>query len=77
LARALAKHLVVFLRRPGGQSQFGVRNSIGTPTAPGLRRGGDAVVADPGADHSLAVMAERGALSERHLTRLFAKEIGI
>ncbi|MFI6363743.1 hypothetical protein ACIBG0_13460 [Nocardia sp. NPDC050630] len=54
LARALAEHLVLFLRRPGGQSQFGVRNSIGTPAAPGLRRGGDAVVADPGGDHSLA-----------------------
>ncbi|WP_433759966.1 GlxA family transcriptional regulator [Nocardia sp. CA-135398] len=77
LARALAKHLVVFLRRPGGQSQFSVRNSIGTPRAPGLRRVVDAVVADPAADHRLAAMAERAALSERHLTRLFAKEIGI
>ncbi|MFE7795994.1 GlxA family transcriptional regulator [Nocardia sp. NPDC057440] len=77
LARSLAKHLVVFLRRPGGQSQFSVRNSVGTPRTDRLRHAVDSVVADLAADHSLAAMATRAALSERHLTRLFRKEIGM
>ncbi|MFQ6393282.1 GlxA family transcriptional regulator [Nocardia sp. KC 131] len=77
LARSLAKHLVVFLRRPGGQSQFSVRNSVGTPRTDRLRHAVDSVVADLAADHSLAAMATRATLSERHLTRLFRKEIGM
>ncbi|WP_280258755.1 GlxA family transcriptional regulator [Nocardia abscessus] len=77
LARSLAKHLVVFLHRPGGQSQFSVRTSITTPRTDGLRQVVDAVVADLCADRSLAAMAARAALSERHLSRLFRQEIGM
>lgn len=77
LARTLAKHLVVFLHRPGGQSQFSVRTSIATPRTDGLRCVVDAVVANLSADHSLAAMAARAALSERHLSRLFRQEIGM
>ncbi|MBF6301146.1 GlxA family transcriptional regulator [Nocardia amamiensis] len=77
LARNLAKHLVVFLHRPGGQSQFSVRTSIPTPSTGGVRQVVDAVVADLCADHSLAAMAARAALSERHLSRLFQQEIGM
>ncbi|NNH73088.1 GlxA family transcriptional regulator [Nocardia uniformis] len=76
VARSLAKYLVVFLRRPGGQSQFSVRTGVGTPRTSGLRRVIDAVVADPSADHSLAAMAARATVGERQLTRLFRKEIG-
>ncbi|MEU7221563.1 GlxA family transcriptional regulator [Nocardia iowensis] len=77
LARSLAKHLVVFLRRPGGQSQFSVRASIGMPRSSGLRKVVDSVVEDLAADHSLAAMATRAALSERHLSRLFRQETGM
>ncbi|MEV6323724.1 helix-turn-helix domain-containing protein [Nocardia sp. NPDC051787] len=77
LARNLAKHLVVFLHRPGGQSQFSVRTSIPAPRTGGVRQVVDAVVADLCADHSLAAMAARAALSERHLSRLFQREIGM
>ncbi|MGK8524373.1 GlxA family transcriptional regulator [Nocardia asteroides] len=77
LARSLAKHLVVFLHRPGGQSQFSVRTSIPAPRTNGLRRAVDAVITDLCADHSLAAMAARAALSERHLSRLFRREIGM
>lgn len=34
------------------------------------------MVADPAADHSLADMAARAAVSARHLTRLFRTELG-
>ncbi|WP_159839946.1 GlxA family transcriptional regulator [Nocardia sp. CY41] len=77
LARSLAKHLVVFLHRPGGQSQFSVRTSIPAPRTAGLRHAVDAVIADLCADHSSAAMAARAALSERHFSRVFRQEIGM
>ncbi|TDC92490.1 GlxA family transcriptional regulator [Nonomuraea deserti] len=77
IARTVAKYLVVFLQRPGGQSQFSVRGAIATPRHAALRRLLDAVVAEPAANHSLATMAARAAVSERHLTRLFRREVGL
>ncbi|MBO8199231.1 GlxA family transcriptional regulator [Streptomyces smyrnaeus] len=76
VARTAAKYLVVFLQRPGGQSQFSVRSTVPPPRSAGLRQVLDAVVADPGGSHTLAAMAERLAVSERHLTRLFRREVG-
>ncbi|MCG5213178.1 DJ-1/PfpI family protein [Streptosporangium soli] len=77
IARAVAKHMVVFLQRPGGQSQFSVRAAVATPRHPALRRLLDAVAAEPAANHTLAAMADRAAVSERHLTRLFRREVGL
>jgi transcriptional regulator GlxA family with amidase domain len=77
LARSLAKHLVVFLHRPGGQSQFSVRAGIPTPRNSHLRCVIDAVAADPAAEHTVTAMAAHAAVSERHLTRLFRREIGM
>lgn len=76
-ARTVARNLVVFLRRPGGQSQFSVRNEMPPARTPALRAVLDAVVADPAADHTLTGMAARAMVSERHLTRLFQRELGI
>jgi transcriptional regulator GlxA family with amidase domain len=75
-ARAVAKYLVVFLQRPGGQSQFSARGAVTTPRNPTLRRALDMVQANPSADHRLATMAAELAVSERHLTRLFRRELG-
>jgi transcriptional regulator GlxA family with amidase domain len=69
--------LVVFLRRPGGQSQFSVWGDTPPPRSPALRAVLDAVGADPAADHTLTGMAARAMVSERHLTRLFRRDIGI
>ncbi len=76
-ARTAARQLVVFLRRPGGQSQFSVRSDVPAPHTPALRAVLDAVVAEPAADHTLSGMATRAMVSERHLTRLFQRELGI
>src|SRR5581483_3671846 len=77
LARAVAQSLVVFLQRPGGQSQFSPSVSHPRPRSEGLRMVMDAVAADPAGDHSLAKMAAAAAVSPRHLTRLFRAELGI
>ncbi|MET8614258.1 GlxA family transcriptional regulator [Streptomyces misionensis] len=74
-ARAVARELVVFMQRPGGQSQFST--ALATPAARSglLRTLADSVLADPTADHSLPAMAASAAVSTRHLTRLFRTEL--
>jgi transcriptional regulator GlxA family with amidase domain len=76
-ARAVAKYLVVFLQRPGGQLQFQARNAMAGPRSSTLRRALELVTADPGGDHRLPTMAARLAVSERHLSRLFRRELAM
>jgi transcriptional regulator GlxA family with amidase domain len=76
LARQVARSLVVFLQRPGGQSQFSPTLRGPRPRTPLLRTVFDAVAADPAADHSPAALAALAAVSPRHLTRLFRDELG-
>lgn len=75
-ARLVAKQLVVFLQRPGGQSQFSVRLSAGQARHELIRKVLDAITSDPAGDHSLEVLASRAGVSTRHLTRLFNDEVG-
>lgn len=77
VARRVARWMVVFLQRPGGQAQFSVWTESAAPVSKGLREILDAVVADPGADHSTAAMAARAAVSERHLVRMFRMQVGL
>jgi transcriptional regulator GlxA family with amidase domain len=76
IARAVARWTVMFLQRPGGQSQFSERLSLPETTATPIRQVLDAIVAEPAADHRLAQLARRAAVSERHLRRLFADQTG-
>ncbi|CAN3131611.1 GlxA family transcriptional regulator [Mycobacterium sp. smrl_JER01] len=77
VARRVARWMVVFLQRPGGQAQFSVWAEAALPASGGLRAVLDSVIADPGADHSTAAMADRAALSERHLVRMFREQVGM
>ncbi|MFE0103533.1 GlxA family transcriptional regulator [Streptomyces sp. NPDC059009] len=76
LAREVARDLVVFLQRPGGQSQFSVPARTPRPRHDVLRVVLDAIHADPAADHSGPVLAARAGVSVRHLTRLFTDQVG-
>jgi transcriptional regulator GlxA family with amidase domain len=76
LARQVAQFLVVFLQRPGGQSQFSPTLRGPRPQPPVLRDIFDVVAADPAGDHSVTTMARRAAVSPRHLTRLFQDRLG-
>lgn len=75
VARATARYLVVFMARPGGQSQFSVRLNCAPPRNPVMRTVLDAVTADPGGDHRRDTLAARAGVSVRHLTRLFRTEL--
>ncbi|GHH75832.1 AraC family transcriptional regulator [Streptomyces sulfonofaciens] len=76
LTRDVARSLVVYMQRSGGQSQFSASLRGPAPQTPVLRLVLDAVQADPTADHSLEALAERVRVSPRHLTRMFRAELG-
>ncbi|MFJ8658666.1 GlxA family transcriptional regulator [Streptomyces sp. NPDC093795] len=76
-ARAVARDLVVFLQRPGGQSQFSAASRTPPTGHPVVRPLLDAVVADPAADHSAQALARRAGVSARHLARLFREQVGV
>jgi transcriptional regulator GlxA family with amidase domain len=76
LARTIAKWLVVFLQRPGGQSQFSVWQHTQPVHDDALRQLLADIAANPGADLSLPTMAARLATSVRHFSRLFTRQVG-
>ncbi|MER5394187.1 helix-turn-helix domain-containing protein, partial [Saccharopolyspora sp. NPDC002686] len=76
VARSIAKWLVVFLQRPGGQSQFSVWNSAKPVRDRALHDLLAEIAANPAGDHRIPAMADRMAMSPRHFTRLFTREVG-
>lgn len=77
LSRDVARSLVVYLQRAGGQSQFSAPLQGAPPHKPALRRVLELVTDDPGGDHSLKALAQQLNLSSRHLTRMFREELAI
>jgi transcriptional regulator GlxA family with amidase domain len=76
LVRSVARWLVVYLKRAGGQSQFSVLVESAVPPQSPLRKLTDAISATPAADHSVNSLAAQASLSTRQLTRLFQSELG-
>lgn len=76
LVRSVARWLVVYLKRAGGQSQFSVLVESAVPPQSPLRKVTDAISAAPAADHSVNSLAAQASLSTRQLTRLFQSELG-
>jgi len=72
----VARELVLFLRRPGTQAQFSTVLQAQAAQSPELREL-QAWIADHLAhDLSVAVLAERVAMSPRNFARVFAREVG-
>src|SRR3954471_14400558 len=76
VALAVARELVVFLKRPGGQSQFSGALSAQQATRPALRELQAWIPGHLGADLSVAALGARACLSERSFARAFRAEIG-
>jgi transcriptional regulator GlxA family with amidase domain len=77
LVRDVARWLVVYLKRAGGQSQFSVLVEADPPPQSPLRKVTEAISADPAANHSVKTLAAQASLSTRQLTRLFQSELGM
>lgn len=77
VALAIARNLVLFMRRPGGQSQYSAGLNVQAAATPRLRQLTADIVADPSGDLSVPRLAERAAMSERTFSRVFQKETGV
>jgi transcriptional regulator GlxA family with amidase domain len=77
VALAVARELVMFLRRPGGQSQFSVQLAAQAADREPIRDLQAWIVDNPGADLSVAKLARRAAMSARNFARVFARETGL
>jgi transcriptional regulator GlxA family with amidase domain len=77
LALAAAREMVLYLRRPGNQSQFSVPLWSAQPASDPIRRVVRAIQDDPGARHTIAALAACASLSPRHLQRRFTAELGM
>jgi transcriptional regulator GlxA family with amidase domain len=76
-ALSIARHLVLFLRRPGNQSQFSATLSSQQPEREPLREVQRRVVEDVAATHSVEEMAAQAQMSPRHFARAFRAETGV
>lgn len=76
LALEVARTLVMFLHRPGGQSQFSAALRRPAAEHPGIRAVQAEVTENPGRDHRVPELARRAGMSTRHFVRVFARETG-
>ncbi|NUR85054.1 MAG: GlxA family transcriptional regulator [Nonomuraea sp.] len=77
LARDVARGLVVYLHRPGGQSQFSTPMRAMTPRSLPLRELQTYIDANPAEDLSVPALARRVGMSERHFSRVFTEQTGL
>ena len=76
VAQTVARWLVMFLHRPGGQTQFASPVWVPRAERSTVRTVQTLVEAAPGDDHRLPNLAAAASMSVRHFTRVFTAEVG-
>lgn len=76
LALEVSRWLVMFMKRPGGQSQFSAQLAGQMADRDPLRDLQAWIVEHPEFDHSIEALAKRVAMSPRHFARVFREEVG-
>ncbi|QUR67688.1 GlxA family transcriptional regulator [Mycobacterium spongiae] len=76
VAQKVARWLVLYLRRPGGQTQFAAPVWMPRASRTPIRMVQEAIEAEPGGSHTIDDLAQRAAMSPRHFTRVFTDEVG-
>ena len=77
LALAVARRLVVFLKRPGGQSQFSAHLAAQVATEGRIQSVQHWILDHLPLDLTVKTLASRAAMSVRNFTRVFCEETGI
>jgi transcriptional regulator GlxA family with amidase domain len=72
----VARDLVLFVRRPGGQAQFSTGLAGQAADRPGIRELQEWIADRLHDDLSVPVLAERCFMSPRNFARVFAREVG-
>jgi transcriptional regulator GlxA family with amidase domain len=76
VAQTVARWMVMFLHRPGGQTQFATPVWVPRGTRSPVRSAQDYIDNHPAEDHRLDILAARAAMSSRHFTRVFTEQVG-
>ena len=76
LARARGTGALIFLKRPGGQSQFSGALAAQQAAVPALRELQAWIAGHLDDDLSVAILAGRAGMSERSFARAFRREVG-
>jgi transcriptional regulator GlxA family with amidase domain len=76
LALDVARHMVIFLRRPGSQAQFSVALAAQAAERKSLQELQVWIAENLSKDLSVEVLAARAAMSTRNFARVFARELG-
>ena len=77
VALIIARMLVLFLRRPGNQSQFSAQLSAQLADRDEIRDLQRWVLDHPGSDCSVDALATRAGMSPRNLARVFTEQVGV
>ncbi|XHS76579.1 GlxA family transcriptional regulator [Burkholderiaceae bacterium UC74_6] len=77
LALRVARQLVMFLKRPGGQSQYSAHLAAQTAERSSIRQVQERVLRQLTADLSVPALAAQAGMSERHFARVFRSEAGL
>jgi len=77
LALAVARFMVVYLKRPGGQPQLSVHLAAQVATRPPIQQIQEWIRDNPKSTLSNPELARRAAMSERNFTRTFRQETGM
>jgi transcriptional regulator GlxA family with amidase domain len=76
LALQVATDMVVYLKRPGGQSQFSAHLLSERTARPGVREIQKWILDNLHERLSVAQLAQKAMMSERHFARVFLQEVG-
>jgi transcriptional regulator GlxA family with amidase domain len=77
VAATVARGMLIFMRRPGGQSQFSSYVFNEAKSRKDFRDLQAWIVSNPNTDLGVEQLAERMAMSPRNFSRLFCQEIGV
>lgn len=77
IATTLARHMVIFYRRPGGQSQFSAFQLAQATQDETFTNLCLTIMKNPGQDYRIGRMAEDAHMTERTFIRHFTREVGL
>jgi transcriptional regulator GlxA family with amidase domain len=75
-ALEVARNLVLFVRRPGGQAQFSATLAGQSASRPGIRELQSWIWENLDSDLSVPALAQRALMSPRNFARVFARQVG-
>jgi transcriptional regulator GlxA family with amidase domain len=75
LALIVARYMVMFLKRPGGQSQFSAHLAAQMSTKSQIQQAQEYVLENLSGDLSVDLLAERAGMSTRNFARVFRQDV--